>query len=201
MRPADRIVARDPYLLLAVGRLEPYKRVHWAIEVLEELPPVYRLVVVGDGPARPSLERSAQDHGVADRVTFVGQVSEEDLAVWYRRAKVLVNLSTAEAFGLTALEALSAGCRVVCSDIPAFRELSARFSNWISVVRNNHLPLLPSVIEAAARHADLEPPDLIEFSWSRAVDSLLILYRRLTDTREDGTIRAGATSARRAHSL
>jgi phosphatidyl-myo-inositol alpha-mannosyltransferase len=77
------------------------------------------LDVVGAGPsAAPAV----------DGVTFHGVVSvEEDLAEHYRACDVFVSPATGrESFGIVVLEAMSAGCPVVCSDIAGYREVVAR---------------------------------------------------------------------------
>jgi glycosyltransferase involved in cell wall biosynthesis len=50
-------------------------------------------------------------------------VSSEELAAWYRAADLFITLSREEAFGMTVLEAASAGAPVLASDIPAHREV------------------------------------------------------------------------------
>jgi glycosyltransferase involved in cell wall biosynthesis len=72
------------------------------------------LSIFGEGPDRPRLERLAGELGIADRVRFHGHVrtSEE---VWQEmgRARIAVQPSAREGFGLFALEAMAAGLPVV----------------------------------------------------------------------------------------
>jgi glycosyltransferase involved in cell wall biosynthesis len=111
--------------LVTVGRLERYKRVDRAIGALAKLPERYRLTVVGDGPEREALERRASRAGVADRIRFRGHVTTAELHGWYSVADAYLALSEDESFGMTLLEAASAGAPVVASDIPAHNEVSA----------------------------------------------------------------------------
>jgi phosphatidylinositol alpha-mannosyltransferase len=78
------------------------------------------LDVVGAGPAGAAP--------AVDGVTFHGVVSvEEDLAERYRACDVFVSPATGrESFGIVVLEAMSAACPVVCSDIAGYREVVAR---------------------------------------------------------------------------
>jgi phosphatidylinositol alpha-1,6-mannosyltransferase len=80
-------------------------------------------VIAGDGPLRPYLQRLAASVGVADKVTFAGAVSDEDLAQWYQRAAVFAMLSRespsdggAEGYGLTFIEAGAWGKPVVAGN-------------------------------------------------------------------------------------
>ncbi len=176
--------ARDPGLLLVAGRLESYKRVDRVIEALAALPDRFRLVIVGDGPMRPALQEQVMALGVSGRVTFTGQVSDRQLVAWYRRANVFINLSTAEAFGLTVIEAISASCQVVCSDIPAFVELAQRFPDRITMVPSSDRQSPAAEIESAARHSSIRPVDLSAFGWDSVARSLEDVYQRVTGIHE-----------------
>jgi glycosyltransferase involved in cell wall biosynthesis len=171
--------ARDPHLLLVAGRLEAYKRVDRAIAVLAALPAQFKLAIVGDGPLRSFLQDRAASLGVSSRVTFTGRVTDEQLVAWYRRASVLLHFSTAEAFGLTILEAIAAGCRVVCSDIPAFGELARRFPERITLVPTGDSPAPAMPVEAAACHPTTRPADLSAFGWDAVAERLAEVYQRV----------------------
>lgn len=60
---------------------------------------------------------------VTRNVTLLGSLSECEMAEQYARAAVFVSLARYEPFGLAVLEAAQAGCALVLSDIPTFREL------------------------------------------------------------------------------
>ena len=109
--------------VVTVGRLEHYKNVEALIDAAAHLPRDVRVVIVGDGPARPQLEERVRARSLDDRVSFRGRVSDLEVRRWLRTAGTFVTLSRHEAFGLTVVEALAAGARVLASDIPAHREL------------------------------------------------------------------------------
>ncbi|WP_128478759.1 glycosyltransferase family 4 protein [Halorussus pelagicus] len=107
--------------LLFVGRLKPGKGVGVLLEAMAELReqfPDLTLRVVGDGPLRASLEEYAADCGVADRVTFAGWRSQEDLPAEYGAASVFVLPSLSEGFPRTVLESLACETPVVTTDLP-----------------------------------------------------------------------------------
>jgi glycosyltransferase involved in cell wall biosynthesis len=82
-----------------------------------------RLIVVGmPGPESAHLYRFVRDAHLTELVTFVSGISDAELQWCYRRCELLLAPSILEGFGLPVLEAQFAGCRIVCSDIPAFRE-------------------------------------------------------------------------------
>lgn len=125
MRAAEPAAMTEPYFL-SLGRLEPYKRVDRVIEALAHVPAPSRLVVLGSGPARRALAELADDCGVGHRVTFIENVERGEVVRWLAGARAVVSMSEHEAFGLTLVEGLAAGQRVVASDLPAHREV-ARF--------------------------------------------------------------------------
>ena len=62
-----------------VGSLKPYHMVEELIHAFADLAPEDRLLVVGDGPQRESLESLAADLGLAERITFTGFVDHADI--------------------------------------------------------------------------------------------------------------------------
>ncbi len=115
----------DSYLL-CVGRFDPYKNVPGLIEafarLVADLPseaPLssLKLVLVGSpDPRYPQAQNTAARLGLADRVVFTGQVSDEQLETLYKNAAMLVMPSLYEGFGLPAVEAMRRGVPVVVSD-------------------------------------------------------------------------------------
>jgi len=96
-----------------VGNLVERKNVRTVVEALAVADPRTHLTLVGDGPQRAELETLARDLGVADRVTWHGPTRPEDLPALLAQADVLVHLSDYETFGLTVVEAATAGLPVV----------------------------------------------------------------------------------------
>lgn len=76
----------------------------------------HRLVVMGEGEDRTSLEELARDLGIAEQVTFPGFV-ENPWAV-FSRADLFVMSSRWEGFPLVLVEAMACGCPVVSTDCP-----------------------------------------------------------------------------------
>jgi rhamnosyl/mannosyltransferase len=112
--PAAVADLRERYglrLLLTIGRLVYYKGFEHLIRAMPNI--TGHLLIIGQGPLLNSLEALARHHGVADRVTFLGSVT--DIASYYHAADVFVLPSTArsEAFGIVQLEAMACGKPVV----------------------------------------------------------------------------------------
>ena len=104
-------------VLLYCGRVTPKAELGVALRALQGLrskDPSYRLVVVGDGDARPGLEGLAQALGIGDAVHWVGSLyDEEELAPWFLIAALFVFPG---AIGLSAIHAFSYGLPVLTHD-------------------------------------------------------------------------------------
>lgn len=99
---------------------------------LVEHRPDVTLVLVGDGPKRESLERTARDLDVADDVLFTGYLSRrEDVYALLKQADVFAISSRYEGFCNAVVEAMGCGLPPVVSDIDVLREVvggSGRFA-------------------------------------------------------------------------
>ncbi|HEY1747614.1 MAG TPA: glycosyltransferase [Xanthobacteraceae bacterium] len=115
---AAALRARHPRLVLATGRLVPYKGFHVLIEALRHVDAT--VIVVGEGPLGRDLRRMAHRLGVDGRIILAGGLSRDDLKVHLRAARMLVlpSVTAAEAFGFVQLEAMAAGLPVINTDLP-----------------------------------------------------------------------------------
>jgi glycogen(starch) synthase len=73
--------------------------------------------------AGPTLDPSTSNEIALEHATALGQLSADDVGDWLQRASIYVTSARYEPFGLSVLEAAQAGCALVLSDIPTFREL------------------------------------------------------------------------------
>ncbi len=90
-----------------------------------EIEPDSKLVVVGmAGPESGKIRRLVAASGLHGSVHFLEALTEPQLQWCYRHCQALVEPSLTEGFGLPVAEGLLAGCRIVCSDIPAHREIA-----------------------------------------------------------------------------
>ncbi len=115
---APRLVP-GPYCdyVLSVGRIESVKRVDLIIKAMVHVDSPIRLVVAGDGTQRENAARAAEQAGVADRVTFLGNVGDDDLIGLYAGALAVVYPPFDEDFGYVTLEAFLARKPVItCTD-------------------------------------------------------------------------------------
>lgn len=116
----------DELRIFFAGRLAVEKNIDVLIEALSLLPAELGhtvLEVAGSGEILDQLRTKAQDCGVADRVRFLGFVSDEELRAGYLRADVFCQPGTAELQSLVTLEAMSASKPVVLANALALPHL------------------------------------------------------------------------------
>lgn len=131
----------------------------------DDLPP---LVIAGPGP--PTR------HG---RVIRTGYLPEAELRRIVAGARALILPSRDEGFGLPAVEALACGVPVVCSDLPALREVAADHAVYFPFGE-------PEALRAALHAALALPPDCTAagrahartFTWRACAEATLDAYRR-----------------------
>ena len=191
--PADWYVdplPRDPdeVHLVAVMRLAPRKRPLQLLRMLRavrELVPApvrLRATVLGEGPARASLERYLRRHGMTGWVHLPGRCTREQIRQVYRRADVFVAPANLESFGIAALEARCAGLPVVAKAHSGIRDfvvhgqeglLAATDAEMVdALVRLSRSPGLRGEI---TRHNRAVPP---KTTWQDVLDVTEAAYKR-----------------------
>jgi glycosyltransferase involved in cell wall biosynthesis len=131
-RPALEKVLDDEFVnFLFVGRIAPNKRIEDHIRLAEHykryVDAFYRFIFVGRYDAVPayySVIRGLMTEYklLHDRFIFTGPVSDEELAVYYRRAAVYISLSEHEGFCAPLVEAMAAGVPVLAYSAAAVPE-------------------------------------------------------------------------------
>ncbi len=119
VRPDDRVI-------LAIGRMSREKGHIDLINALDELRRLdpelnFKLIIVGDGPERESVERLAAELDVLDRVALAGHA--DDVRAYYALADVLALPSHSEGSPLVLLEAMAAGVPVVATKVGGVPEI------------------------------------------------------------------------------
>jgi glycosyltransferase involved in cell wall biosynthesis len=122
--------ATGAHSIATVARLVEQKGHRVLIEALKGLPDV-SLVIVGDGPLRAALESMTREWGVADRVVFLGEVS--DVPAVLAKAELFVLTSFNEGLPLAVLEAMAAGLPVVATRVGGTPELVIPGENGVLV--------------------------------------------------------------------
>jgi glycosyltransferase involved in cell wall biosynthesis len=190
----------DKHFCIAVGSLaihKNYENLLKAFQRISEKHPDLYLLVVGNyqHDYGQTVLKFRDSLKLADKVFFPGALRAEQIDSLYTKAVFSVNVSYLEGFGLPVLESLAAGCPIVCSDIPAFREIASDAAVYCDpaniediaekIIRlyNNgdeRISLVSKGIERAS-----------EFSWSTSAEKLLAILNPILETqRQDYAILA-----------
>jgi len=124
--PADRCVA----LVAAGGLADPNKNVATVLAAMERVaqPERWCLVLLG----RPDRAMRRRIAALPVRTVLVEQgLDRAALAEAYLAADLFLSPSRGESFGMTNLEALAHGCRLLCSDLPVFREVAGEAAVYL----------------------------------------------------------------------
>jgi glycogen(starch) synthase len=125
-RPASPLPV-DPPTLLCLGRVVPEKGFDLALQALALLRPTFpgvRLIVAGDGPERPALERLSETLDLQALVEFTGWIPPEGVPGLLDRTTVVVMPSRwREPFGLVALQAGQMARPIVASAVGGLPEI------------------------------------------------------------------------------
>ncbi len=166
---SSKRLIKDPYFLY-VGNAYPHKN----LEILFEAIGAQTLVLVGkEDLFYKRLPRS-------NNATFFGQANDEQLGSLYTYARALVFPSRMEGFGLPALEAAVYGTPVICSDIPAFREILGPLGNYFSTNDVSALRTLIAHPEKLKKPTKEEQQELLKrFSWRQMAAQTLRIYEQV----------------------
>jgi phosphatidylinositol alpha-mannosyltransferase len=174
-RPVDSALPA----VVFVGRHERRKGLGVLLEAFSSARLDAVLWVIGDGPETASLRARYPE---SDRICWLGQLSDEEVADRLRGASVLCAPSLGgESFGMVLLEGMAAGCRVVASDIPGYRDAAGGHATLVppgdAVALRGALraalgaPSDPAARDAAAAYA-------AQWSMDRLAQRYVDAYRR-----------------------
>jgi len=116
---------RTGNIITFLGRLDEEKHVQELLEAVTKLDPELdvQVQIVGDGEVKRQLEAKARDLGIADRTTFTGKVSYDELRAALTRSTVFGMPSRAELQSIATMEALASGLPVVAANAMALPHL------------------------------------------------------------------------------
>lgn len=128
-RKLEELGIKHPYFLY-VGTLDhPGKNVISIVKIFELVmlqcfPQKYQLVLCGkDGVNSQAIKEYIKKSKWKEYILCVGYQPDDVVSILYKNSKIFIYLSLYEGFGFPALEAMSFGKPVICSDIPSLREV------------------------------------------------------------------------------
>ncbi|GAX02168.1 glycosyltransferase family 4 protein [Secundilactobacillus silagei] len=114
-------IPADAPMMLSLSRVAYEKNIKEVIDgfatLLKKLPNAY-LMIVGDGPAKETLEQQAHDLNLDEQVIFTGEINNNEVAAFYHATNLFVSASDSESQGLTYIEALASDKKIVVKSSP-----------------------------------------------------------------------------------
>ncbi|HEV7666513.1 MAG TPA: glycosyltransferase family 1 protein [Chloroflexota bacterium] len=168
--------------IFAVGTLEPRKNLVGLLEAYARLSaPRPKLYVAGGTGWRFSpIFDTVQRLGLADQVTFLGFVPEDELPLWYNAARLFAFPSLYEGFGLPVLEAMACGTPVVTSTAASLPEVAGQAARLVAPHDTDGLAHeMQHVLDDPQTQLEMRAAGRIQasrFSWRAMTDQTVASY-------------------------
>ena len=111
----DKPGSGDGDFILSLGRLVKIKGLEYLVEAMNDID--CKLIICGKGPEGKKLSRQVSREGLDDKIEIKGWVSNEEKAELMGSCKMFVMPSVQEALGIAAVELISYGRPIVCTDV------------------------------------------------------------------------------------
>jgi phenylacetate-CoA ligase len=153
-----------------------------AFKVVKAACPGAELLITGEGPERPALERKVAEEGIKG-VTFLGRVPHAQMPAIYDRADILLNPTNVDNMPVSLLEAFASGLPVVSTDAGGIPYLVTSGENGLLAPVGDSAGLAahllwvishPDEARALARKAWEERE---QYTWERVAERWLEVYR------------------------
>ena len=128
---SQKMVVAGPYsgkkekIILTVGTFNRRKNHQTLVAafIRSGLGSTYELVIIGDRNKVFAESGLDETECKSSSIKIIDTLSEDELIDMYRKAEIVASVSLYEGFGIPLLEGLFNGCKVFCSDIPAYKEV------------------------------------------------------------------------------
>ncbi len=181
-------------LLLFVGRLAEKKGVAYLVSamavVIKKFPDA-KLVIVGDGPEKPSLQQQAQRLNLSGSVVFAGSVPNNELPAYYRAAdafilpSIVAKSGDTEGLGVVLLEAIAAGTPVIASDVGGIPDIVVHNKTGLLVGQKSPQELAAAISKLLGssrlrkRLSSAARARISFFSWGKVAEEFYFLFKKL----------------------
>jgi glycosyltransferase involved in cell wall biosynthesis len=184
-------ISPETYVIGALGRLDPNKRVDLTIEAAAPmLGDRCKILVIGRGEDQERLEAAAERIGVTEHVIFGGYQSE--IAAMMAAFDLYVAASLQETFGLSVLEALAGGLPVLYTTCPALDGIQTEHARMVAGTVDALRDEIRKEVEAGPRPREADSAVFERYGMDSVVGRIDGLYERILQTRPRRVQRAVA---------
>lgn len=139
-----------------------------------------KLIIVGSsGPETENISQQIRALSLQERVLMLSSIDDNELCWLYHNCELLVVPSSTEGFCLPLAEALYLSSKVVCSDIPIFREIGSSYCTYFELQGDRVQNLSQAIIRSLTqpRYDNISPD--FRFSKEKIADQYLKFYLRI----------------------
>ncbi len=185
----------EPPYIFYIGGFEKRKNVGLLLSAFKKIVANYanilekrKLVIAGEiwdheDPLITNVEKLATDLNLGEKVVILGKVSDEDRAVLYNGADLLVYPSFYEGFGMAVLEAMACGCPVLASNQTSIPEVGGEAIEYFNPNREDELvQRLGKLLADSTARSELARKGMNragEFSWRKAAEKTMEILTNL----------------------
>ncbi len=172
-------IPKNQKVAVSVGWLIERKGQYLTLQALQRHEDLY-LYLIGEGAMRNALYEQAHDLGIANRVHFIGSVSQQELAQWFGIADISILASSREGWANVLLESMACGTPVVATniwgtpEIITHQEVGQLVERTPSAIAKGITALLdnPPIRKQVRQHAQ-------QFSWDESCDQLYVIFHNI----------------------
>lgn len=180
---------REPIILFVgslIERKDPFSLL-FAFKGIVDQTGLLRLVFIGDGPLRKSLEETTVKNGLTSNVDFLGSQPQEQVRQWMKKAKVFVLPSVEEGLGVVLLEALASGTPCIASNVGGIPDI---INEDVGILVSPHNPqAIQSAINELINDDECwkklsknaRKKAEILYDWDNVVEKIIALYSHIVN--------------------
>lgn len=167
------------------GGMRPYKRPEEALYILKELKRDFkslRLFVIGDGPSKSGMDHLSRELDVEESVSFMGRISYERVAELVAASWVNIHSSVTEGWGISIVEASSAGTPTIAYKVPGVSDSIQDGINGVLVKdgdRNALANAAKTIISNPEKWWSSSPEVAKKYSWDRTAELWEMLIKQV----------------------
>lgn len=139
-----------------------------------------KLIIVGSpGPETDNLTQLVQETSLEKMVLMLSAIDDDELCWLYQHSKLFVIPSSLEGFCIPLVEALYFSCKVICSDIPIFREVGSSSCTYFDLTGDPVKNLAQSIRQTLESNSLSRTDVNLKFSKTAIADQCLRFYAEL----------------------
>jgi len=139
----------------------------------------FHLYIAGDGPERERIASTIEKSNLP--ITYLGRLNQSQMVEQYLKSEVFISLDRSEPYGIVFLEALVAGCKIVCPVTGGQMEILKDYRDYVSYVDVNDIKDISIGIRKALNNEalpQLSEKERLDFSYMKTAKKLLGILER-----------------------